>query len=354
MLISTTTLFGQQLVYDLTPDWVYFDSDDQGFLPAIMEKGEKSAVSFTLPASEFDKFYLRIIVNRPAYLFHDMQLVKKLPLGTSYLKVDSLKTSLNSNTPLLTIFSNDLSSGLSTVIVDTPGKEESIAEEVVKSADFNNFFVLSATLLMAMLVLLRILYSEVAGQYFTLLRVVDIKTMDELIYKLRFFGVPNVYFILLMSMITSWIVIAFNHNHPAIINPELFDAAATSFSSYMLSWFFLTLVATCIVFFKYAIISLFSYLFEFKTAGIHFASHLRIVFLSLIVLAALTFADYFILSKNIESILYWGVLFLTLLRIILLFLRLLRLTNHTVLHLLLYLCATEIIPFVFIYKLVIG
>ena len=79
MLISTTTLFGQQLVYDLTPDWVYFDSDDQGFLPAIMEKGEKSAVSFTLPASEFDKFYLRIIVNRPAYLFHDMQLVKKLP-----------------------------------------------------------------------------------------------------------------------------------------------------------------------------------------------------------------------------------------------------------------------------------
>ena len=89
MIISITPLCGQQLVYDLTPDWVYFDVADEGFLPAVMEKGEKNAISFTLPANEFDKFYLRIVVNEPAYLFHDKQLVQKLAAGTTYLKVDS-------------------------------------------------------------------------------------------------------------------------------------------------------------------------------------------------------------------------------------------------------------------------
>ena len=354
MMISNAPLFGQQLVYDLTPDWVYFDAGDKGFLPAVMEKGEKTAISFTLPADEFDKFYLRIIVSKPAYLFHDKHLVKKLPQGTTYLQVDSLKKALNLTTPQLTVFSNELASGLSTVIVDSIGDEVNIDSEVINNVDFNNFFILSATLLLLSLVLLRIFYHELNSQYFSLLRIVDIKTMDELIFKVKFFGVPNNYFIVLMGLITAWNMIAFNQIHPAVLNPELFDAAATSFSSYLLSWLYLSMGAFIIVFLKYLLIYTISFLFEFKTAGIHFASHLRIVFLSLLILSALTLVDHFFVSLNLVHVIFWGALLLTLIRIILLYLRLLRLTNHTVLHLLLYLCATEIIPFVFIYKLVIG
>ncbi len=354
MIIGSTPLSGQQLVYDLTPDWVYFDVGDEGFLPAVMEKGEKNAISFTLPANEFDKFYLRIVVNGPAYLFHDKELVQKLAAGTTYLQVDSLKKALNVITPQLTVFSNELATGLSTVIVDSPGGSVNIDKEVVKNADFNNFFVLATTLLLLALVLLRIFFNEVASQYFSWLRIVDVKTMDELIYKLKFFGSPNNYFIFLMSLITALNLMAFNYIHPAILNPDLFDAAATSLSSYLLTWLYLSVLAFIVIFLKYLIIYGFSFLFEFKTARIHFASHLRIVFLALLILFTLSLIDYFFILLNLVHIIYWGGLLLTIIRIILLFLRLLRLTNHTVLHLLLYLCATEIIPLVFVYKLVMG
>ena len=42
LLLMSISVFGQQVVHDLEPEWVYFDIDNQGFLPAVMEVGDGS------------------------------------------------------------------------------------------------------------------------------------------------------------------------------------------------------------------------------------------------------------------------------------------------------------------------
>jgi hypothetical protein len=353
-VLSVTAGFGQQVVYDLAPDWVYFDFHERGFLPAVMANGDKVAISFTLPEDEFDRFYLRIIVNSPAYLFHNQQLIRILEQGPTYLPVDSLKSYLSTSTPQLTIYGQDLIRGLSTEIVSSGGGFAEIPMTRPKNNAYNNYFIMVLLLFMIGLVLLQSLFSELTGQYFALTRTLDTKTMDEPIYKIRFLGVPNIYFIALMSLAISWVMVSYHQSNPAVLLPDLFDATVANFSSYMVTWLLLAGLAFLIFVIKYFLVFSMSGLFAFKTAGIHFASHLRLEFWTLLLVALLTIVDHFFIIHWLVHVLFIGTILFTILRIIFIFLRLLRLTNHTILHLLLYLCATEIIPFVFIYKLVIG
>lgn len=354
LLFMSISVFGQQVVHDLEPEWVYFDIDNQGFLPAVMEVGAGSAISFELPTDDYGQFYLRLILGEEAYLFHNNQLVLGLPQGTTYLPIDSLRDALKVANPMLTIYSEYLSKGLSTSVVESRGGEVVLVSDRAKDAAFNDFFILAGVILLVGFVFLRLAFSDVFNQYADFLRIFDLKTIDELIYKLHFFGRPNIYFQILVSLLVGWSLIAFHHSYPTVLNNDLFKGEGDSFSGLVFTWLKLSSFSFALLLLKYIIIYLSSSLFAFNSVNVHYASHLRLVFWLAILVASFTVVNYFFYQTAIVHVIFLGTMFLSVARIILIFLRLLRITSHTVLHLLLYLCATEIIPFVFIYKLVIG
>lgn len=354
LLFMSISVFGQQAVHDLEPEWVYFDIGNQGFLPAVMEIGDGSAVSFELPTDDYEQFYLRLILAEEAYLFHNNQLVMGIPQGTTYLPIDSLRDALKVANPMLTIYSEYLSEGLSTDVVESRGGAVAFESGRVKDTAFNNFFILVSVILLVGFVFLRLAFSDVFSQYTDFLRIFDLKTIDELIYKLHFFGRPNIYFQILISLLVGWALIAFHHSYPTVLNNELFKGEGDSFDGFVFTWLKLSFFSFILLLLKYIIIYLSSSLFAFNSVNVHYASHLRLVFWLAILVASFTEVNYFFYQTAIVHVIFLGTMLLSVARIILIFLRLLRISSHAVLHLLLYLCATEIIPFVFIYKMVIG
>ena len=354
VLAGFNNLSAQNVIHNLEPEWVYYDEDAQGFLPAVLQSGQGRTISFPLAVDDYSQFYLRIGLKDSAYLFHGNQLLSRISPGTTYFKIDSLDRFLTGVNPLLTIYGKNISRDLSTAIVNNMDSPVAFTEARVLNGQFRNFFVLVGVFLLMVLVILRSMFPDVFGQYTDLLRLVDLKTMDELIYKLRFFSPPNIYFIVFISMTIGWSMIAFNERHPAIISPGLIDLAGDTMKSYLLEWLKLSALIMLIFLAKYFLLYLFSKLFAFNTLSVHFASYLRLVFWASLIFGVLIIIDEYFLVPFLVHVIYIGTLVFTFLRITLVFLRLMRLESHTVLHLLLYLCATELIPFVFIYKVVIG
>lgn len=352
--MAQSNALGQGIVHNLEPEWTYYDEGEQGFLPAVMQSDQGKTVSFPLSVDDYNQFYLSIGLAEKGYLFHNNKLLAILPAGTTNLKIDSLASLLSGTPPTLTIYGDNLTSGLTTVIANEKDTELTLAQVRSYNDQFLNFFIIVGLALLVALVVLRTMFLDVFSQYTDLLRLVDLKTMDELIYKLRFFSTPNIYFILFMSMLVSWALISFNEHHPTIISPYLIDLTGDTFGSYLLMWFKITILAALILLGKYVLLIVLSGLFAFNSLAIHYASHLRMVFWTVLIIGAFMILDQYFMLPALVHVIYLGTLVFAALRITLIFLRLMRLGSHTILHLLLYLCATELIPFVFIYKVVIG
>ena len=354
LALVSTQMHAQQIVYDLKQDWVYFSNEHGGFLPVGEQDLQKRIISFKLSDSEFDKFYLTIAVHHKAYLFHRTNLLATLPVGISSYRIDSLKQLIDESSPFLTIYGEKLLPELTTEVRarSLRSSERAVYQPIRFANNFSNFFYLAVTLIVVFFVFLKTQFPELAGQYLLVHRVFRIRTIEESIYKIQYLGFPNNLFIAFISLVLSLLLMSFMYFFPGQLHFMDINPGASSFWVLVISWLEIFLVILVLFILKYFLTILLSSTFELKIDNIHFASSLRfLMFLSLLMLG-LTIIEILMVGVIPEPI-FWVVFILAVVIMeVILFFKLTLVTSHTLLYIIIYLCATELIPLVFLFKLV--
>ena len=343
------------LVYNLKQNWVQYDETANGFLPVISNDFGNS-ISFKIDGQQFSSHNLHIYTNKKASLFYGNTFLTTLNVGGHSYDIDSLVNYLAIEDPLLTIYGSKLKDNIQTFIVDKTYSDELKLESRnhFRKTSFTTYYILALVIILVFLVFIKMKYPDLFSQYNALQRAFNPQTIDELIYKGRFFENPSFVMILWMSFGSAF-VLNFLTNKLNIDFVLFSNFESSSVLFYMVNWVGLSFGFLVLFIIRYWLVYLMSSIFDMtSTKNIHFASHLRLTYLFLIVLMGLITFDYFsIILFNRAS--FIRILFGSLFVIILLIgLRLTFINKHTFVYKFLYLCGTEIFLYVFVYKLVVG
>ena len=358
LIVIAFTSYAQKsngLVYNLKQNWVQYDENVNGFLPAIINEST-NAISFKLNGRQFRNHNLYIYNSGKASLFYGNVLLTPLSVGGHNFDLDSLVNYLKTETPLLTIYGSNLKSSTQTLIVDKSYSSVSNLEpkEHFRSSPFTTYYIFALSLLFVGLILIKTKSIDLFAQYNSIQRALNPKTIDEVIYKGRFFTNPSIAMILWMSFssafVLNFLINKLNINFVIFAN---FDSGTVSF--FIINWVTLSIGFLVLFVIRYWLVYLMSLIFDMlSTKSIHFASHLRLTYLLLLVLLVLITLDYFSIMPFSKTYII-GILFGSLLIIIILIgFRLTFANKHAFVYKFLYLCGTEIFLYVFVYKLVVG
>lgn len=343
----------QQLVYDLRQEWVYFSPENHGFLPLDDQDLENKVISFNLSDPEFDQFFLSVVVTKKAYFFYGTKLFATAPAGITNLKIDSLRSVLGDSQPFITIYGDNLLPQLITEVRTQPLTQEGVSsfQPIRFANEFSNFFYICATLIFLVFVILKTRFSELADQYLLLHRTFRVKTIDELIYKIPYLRTPNILFIAFISLMLGFASLSFMYFYPGEILFLGITPSVSSFWILMLNWIEISGLMLLLIVFKYFLTVLMSFLFSLNIANIHFASSLRFLLSFSFGLMLLTLILYFLVGLISLPVYLIIVLLGIVAMLVILFFKLTLVTSHTLLYIILYLCATELIPIVFLFKI---
>lgn len=353
--VFTANAQQSKVVYNLRQNWVEYNEASKGFLPAVSNK-LSGAISFELDCSQYRGKKLFIYTNAPeAYLFYNNVLIANLNGAGSYFDVDSLASVLGSTQPLLTLFRSAKGEGVETLIVEKDyvyEPKEVIKHHTVKS-DFTSFFIIVSILLYIGLTIIKVKYPELFNQYASLQRSFNPQTIDELIYKGRFFTIPGIIMIIWMSL-ASGFILSYLINKLDVVNLGLI-ALSTPAIGNVFTWLILSAIFLFILLIRYGLIAVMASIFDMSNVrNIHFASYLRLTFYLLVILLLAITLEYFSIIAFGKTFILWLVFASLTVIIAMIGIRLSLIIRHTFVHLFLYLCATEIFLFAFVYKLVVG
>jgi|GEM_PF-4326705 len=355
LICLSYTAKSQQIIYDLKQEWVTYDEQVKGFLPTELSGQGHHSISFGIPENKYDNFFLQIHVKRAAYLFCSDVLVQPLTAGNNLIRIDQLKKVCGPGHLFLTVYSGESIMDLNTYVVSaaTPVIENNTLTPL-RSHGYMNAFIIINILLLSSFVIVRFSYPDVSRQYLFLGRIISFRTIDELIYKIGPFSVPNIWMIVWISAVGGVCVISFVHANGLLALAGLLNKLPESFVGYILRWLGVSLALFILFFLKYLIVNLFSYVFAFKTGNHHFAGHLRLSFLIVVIVFIMSLGNELSVGHPYLSLLTTVTILLSVLRIFILFFKLSSQSTSTVIHLILYLCATEFIPLILVFNLAVG
>ncbi|MCB0494897.1 MAG: DUF4271 domain-containing protein [Cyclobacteriaceae bacterium] len=344
-----------KVIYNLRQNWVQYNENSKGYLPVISNDPGQT-LSFELDCNSYKGKELFIYPgSAKSYLFFNNQLISELSPKGSFYDIDSLSDRLGGKMLFLSLYSSvPPNANTQTYIVEKgfryESKEAKHAQD--RSTAFTAYFIVVSILLYLGLVLIKLRYPELYNQYASLQRSLNPQTIDELIYKGRFFAIPGVIMIFWISLTTGFVL-------SYLLNKLDIMAYVPGFSNWSLSYPVLWLLFSVIFFItyllRYGLISAMSVVFDMSAIrNIHFANLLRLTYYLLILLLVVTTLDYFSVVHLSEQLLLWLIFGSLFLIIVLVGIRLSLIIRHTFVHLFLYLCATEIFLFAFVYKLVVG
>lgn len=343
------------LIFNLKQNWVQYDVAAESFLPAISQSGG-NVISFKLDGNQYGNYKLYLKNSSKAYLFYENLLLTQLVEGEHYFAIDSLLLITKTSHPLLSIYGEGNNAKLNTLIVTNSfvAAESHVEETHVKNKSFTSFFIIASILLLAGLILLKINSSDMFSQYANISRALNLSTIDEIIYKGRFFVNPGIQMIGWMSLSAAFVLYyLLTKSNIQILDFAWIQPDSIFFS--MLQLLVLAIGFMVLFVFRFVMISIMATIFDMKAIkNIHFASHLRLTFYLVLLLQVIITLDYFsIIPLNTITflILIFGALFSI---IVLIGFRLSNIVRHPFVQIFLYLCGTEIFLFVSVYKLVVG
>jgi hypothetical protein len=169
---------------------------------------------------------------------------------------------------------------------------------------------------------------------------------EEKVLTQRNMGTANILFFCLYGMIIALVIILFWKVFDGI--PELFEFISLStFRSSLFGWLALSAIAFCVVELKYLLIKILSSLLNVgKIAQIHFFDFISIglIFVSTTLIAASAFYLSSIDRSMVFTVLLYIFVFLLGVRIMILLFKLIGEGSFRKIHLISYLCTTEILP----------
>ena len=343
----------QQLIHDLEQDWISYSNEHQGFLPVDQQNLEDDVISLIISNKEYNPYYLVIGVREEASLFYRNKLIATLLPGYTSFKIDSLKKSIDDKAPFLSIFGGQLLPYLTTKVYTKPIESNLIEEyEPDRFANaFSNFTYTAITILLFFFVILKVRIPEIVEQYLLIERSIRLKTIDELIYKIPYLKAPNIWVVALISSLFGFATISFMYFYPNELNVFGINPGNAVYALLITYWIIITSIIFVGIIFKYFLTVIIASVFGLNITNVHFASSLRLIFILGLMLAAIALTQFLFVDTITENY-YWVALVagLAVIEIIIL-LKLTLVTSHTLLYIIVYLCASEILPVVFLFKL---
>jgi hypothetical protein len=332
---------------DLSADWLVYK---EGAYQKLDDPSSPT-VYLKLNTSSYAGDWLKIESGEAVSLFINGKLVgqKKLFL----LNIDSLSKRFSS-TLFVGLHRPAQFRQITTTIQSAVNKtDDGFFAGMRKPTHFRDFTIIAALILITLLVVIIRLNPKLASDYFSITRIFSIYEGDDSQLYSRITSSTNILFYFFCSlMLGYYMMIVFQF--VADRYPIAIQFQNETFWEASWNWIRFSLMLLLFFFVKIILVYGFSKLFGFQSiAGIHFFNWVRLIIV-IFGIASIILSFYFIARGQREE--FFNVLFKFLSWIlagwmILILLKLRGRSDHSVFHLFSYICATELIPFLFIIKI---
>ena len=348
----------QQLIpiEDLKGKWLTVNQEGNSYVPFINGSSlNYPVIGIIMNIRDGSGLTLRVCLSAGTSVFIDNKIVDRIQNdGCRLYNLDSLMLSYNQESLFVSFFKKSLNPDLVTTtlmttqpIRDVQAQSKPLQQITKRYSDqFPDFYIIAILMVAAYCAFLLNRYPKGYRDFFNFSKAFSLSFKEEKVLTQRNMSTVNALFLWLYSLIITLVIILFWKIFGSI--PDLFKFVTfESFSSCFISWFVMSLLAYVVVWMKYVLIkTLCSMLNVDKIAQIHFFDFMRIsfIFVTAIFIALsvvyLTFVDQ---TVPFTIGLY---IFLSLLamRIIILLFKLIGDSSFRKIHLISYLCTTEILP----------
>lgn len=340
-------VFGQHHVVksDLKKEWLIYSA---GGFSAFNGEAVR-AIYFAIDPSKFTGDYLVLTSKKPFAVFLNNKLVVDREDDVR-LPVDSLAQQAGTSLLFVAIYQEPhIRSDMVTQLVSEmkiPGAETT--ETVVWLDSGLHDFLIAAALFLFLFLLIIFRYNpKLVSDYFALTTFFSFRESDDHPMFNRMWNTTNMLAYLYAGLLISLSLVLM----PVGISQRL--SQPHQFSDWVLNWLLASAAVLFLLFSKAFFILMFSVLFNIKElAGFQFFNFVRYILLLFGLLIVMMLVQFFITgSHSVNTPIAVEVVHLLLLGwIVLLFFKLVNKAGHSVIHLFLYICATEIIPFLILIK----
>ena len=318
----------------------------------LASKERPRAIYFSIEANKFPDSFLSCSSDSEFSLFINHQLVE-ISSGNLFLDLDSLSKRYSSFMQC-TIFQKNGIERLTAQIVRPATLDDGSALSKRKGAYFLDFSIIASLFVLAFFVVLIRTLPRLATNYFNVFRLVSLQEREENLAGSRVSSTANILFYVFGSLLAGLVLtVIFYYGSGQAAFPTIFiDSAGDGF----LQWFKWSFIVFGLLLFRLILTFLLSALFNISEfVPFHFFNFLRLHFFAFGASALLSISYFIFRGQNPEfySYLFYGFGFLSFFWVILIYLKLLTKVPFRFFHLFSYLCVSEIIPMVIIFKVLL-
>jgi hypothetical protein len=334
---------------DLKADWQMFSGDSYS---AYNERESVKTIYFSVNARSYKGDYLVVTSDLPFSIMVNGKLIQDQSLNTALL-IDSLSKVVSTSALFFAVHQDtDIArSELQTSVrrkelVNTAEQAESFS--LKKETFFRDFVITIVLIMFIFLISTARLNPRLSSDYFSIPKIFSLRETDDDDQLYNRLTSGNILFYLFTSIVLAFFIMVISQfkGIGVSINTE-------GYFTSLLTWLKLSAIIFGFLFAKMIIIFLAASLFGVRDiSGFHFFNFTRLLLVSIGILS-LVIAVYYILhgqQKGFYFFLYEFLLWVLGGWIILLFMKLTNRVQRSVFHLFSYICATEIIPFLLIVK----
>jgi hypothetical protein len=343
-------------VKDLKNQWLTVDRSGEQYVPYVDGRSLNYPVlGFILDGVENAGLTLNACIPPGTSVFVNNMIIYRADTEECLLyDVDSLLSRYGSNSLFLSFFRKNLDpGGISTSLVTRQpvsaleGPVNPTIQITRRSQDhFADFFVVAILLVSGFYAFLINRYPKGNKDFFNFSKAFSLTLKEEKVLTQRNMGTANILFFVLYGMTIALVIMLFWKIFDGI--PEIFEfISLDTFRSSLVGWLVLSFMAFCVVELKHLLIRVLSSLLNVdKIAQIHFFDFVRIglIFISITLIAASVLYLSNIDGELVFTILLYLFVILLGIRIVILLFKLIGDTSFRKIHLISYLCTTEILP----------
>ena len=343
-------------VKDLKHQWLTVDRSGKQYIPYIQGRPLSYPVlGLILDRGDGSGLIFRVCVPVGTSVFINNMIVSRSDTGGCiYYDMDSLSSIYSDQSLFFSFFKRNLDPGAvtTTLVTRQPLTEfQGVTNPTIQITrryqdQFADFFVVAILLVTAFYAFLINRYPKGHRDFFNFSKAFSLTLKEEKVLTQRNMSTANILFFCLYGMAIALVIILFWKVFDGI--PEMFEfISLNTFKSCFFGWLGLSLIAFCVVELKYLLIKILSSLLNVdKIAQIHFFDFMRIglIFISLTLIAA---SALYLSSMNqfvLFTVLLYLFIILLVVRIVIILFKLIGDSSFRKIHLISYLCTTEILP----------
>ena len=347
------------LVKDLKENLLEYSKSHDSYIPYVQGTPFNSAAAvFVLPLKEYQDYQLLVQPPAEAALLINQTIVDYYKEGgNEFYPIDSLRR-LYGDSCIISIFHPSLQpyelevKVISRQPYSYADASSSISEDFLEVIErggksFNNFFIIGVLLLLAVMAVLRNVFPKVFVSYYDITRAAALRVRDEANFTMKLSGRGHLAFLVFYSLLFGFLLMVLLQTAGEIETVFSF-LKVSGLGTYLYAWFLLSVIVFFFQLFKYWLLKIVAGVFNVPDfAGVHFFDFLRLsqMFYTLVfVLVLLLFlgANAYVGTGSVILIRVVGVF--AVIRLLLIFFKLLHLSSFRKTYLFSYLCTTEILP----------